>query len=331
MAVKLDVKDRRLLYELDIDSRQSASELARKVGISKQGCTFKINALRKKGVIRSFPMVVNTPLIGYLSFRLYFKLSDATPKEEEEFRDYLVGCPNIPWVVGAEGLWDYIAVVFPSDFEDFEKFSVELNNKYGEYICKKDLALVTRAYHFHSGYLLGEKKDLSPLIYAGQPKEVVELDGMEREILALLSVDSRASLIEMSRKLGLHPKKVSYRIEKLRKLNVIEGFITALDLDRIGFERYKVFIRTKNLSEKKERKFIQYARMHPHIIYYSKSIGANDVEIEIVVENSILLREVIADIRERFASVIKGYETLRIYREFKINYYPWGSPQGKGT
>ena len=171
MTLKLDLKDKKILYELDADSRQSASQLAKKVGLSKQGCTFKINNLVKKGVIQSFITVINTPLIGNLSFRMYFKLIDISPKKEREFRDYFVNHKDVPWIVGCEGLWDYIVVVFPADFEDFEKFNRELNNKYGQYIEKKDIALVTVAYHFGSGYILGKKKDLLPLVYAGQPKK----------------------------------------------------------------------------------------------------------------------------------------------------------------
>ena len=40
MTMKLDLKDKKLLYELDIDSRLSASKLAKKIGISKQGIEF---------------------------------------------------------------------------------------------------------------------------------------------------------------------------------------------------------------------------------------------------------------------------------------------------
>ena len=73
MTIKLDQKDKKLIYELDIDSRQSASQLARTIGISKQGSTFKINNLVSKEVIQGFPAILNTALIGYLSFRIYFK------------------------------------------------------------------------------------------------------------------------------------------------------------------------------------------------------------------------------------------------------------------
>lgn len=324
MVVKLDLKDRKVLYELDIDSRQSASQLAKKVGLSKQGCTLKINNLVKKEVIQSFVAVINTPLIGNLSFRMYFKLIDISPKEEEKFRSYFINHKKVSWVVGCEGMWDYIIVVFPADFEDFEKFNMELNNKYGQYIEKKEIALVTAAYHFRSGYILGKKEYLLPLVYAGQPKEIIKLDTADRKILALLACDSRMQLVNIYKILKLPAKTASYRIEKLKKLNIIEGFTITVNLNNIGFERYKVFIRTKNLSENIEKTFIQYAKTHPYILYYSKSIGVNDVELELIVKNSNHLREVIAGIREKFGDVIKSYEILKIYKEYKLNFFPWG-------
>ena len=59
MAIKLDLedidlKDRKILYELDVDSRQSNAEIARKVGLSKQVVGFRIKRLVKEGLISWF-------------------------------------------------------------------------------------------------------------------------------------------------------------------------------------------------------------------------------------------------------------------------------------
>ncbi len=323
MTIKLDQKDKKLIYELDIDSRQSASQLARTIGISKQGSTFKINNLVSKEVIQGFPAILNTALIGYLSFRIYFKLIDILPEEENEFRNYLINHELVPWVVGCQGLWDYIIVVFPKDFIAFQKFSTELNNKYGKFIEKKDIALVTVAHHFRSGYILGKKKDISPLTYAGQPKEIIQLDEIEKKILKKLANNSRTPIIEIAKAVKTSSKNVAYRIEKLRKQEIIEGYSLCIDYEKVGFERYKLFIKTKNMTEQKEKFFIQYSRMHPYILYYSKSIGENDVEIELIVKNSVHLREIIAQIRNKFSDVIKSFETMKIYKEYKLNFYPW--------
>ncbi|MGV8161974.1 MAG: Lrp/AsnC family transcriptional regulator [Candidatus Nanoarchaeia archaeon] len=325
MTLKLDQKDKQLIYELDIDSRQSASRLAKKIGISKQGCTLKINNLVKKGIIKSFPAVINTPLIGNLSFRMYFKLTDITPEKESEFVDHLTNHLSVPWIVATEGLWDYLIVVFPRDFEHFEEFNQELNNKYGAFIEKKDIALVTKALRFRAGYILGKKRDIPPFIYAGQPKDTVHLDELEKKILLILAKNSRTPIIEIARNLNTNAKTISYRIDKMEKENIIEGYTITVDLDKTGFERYKVFMRTKNMSEDKERKFIEYCRMHPYLLYYSTSIGVNDVELELIVHNGIHLREIIDDIKRHFISIIKSYEIMKIYKEYKLNYYQEGN------
>ena len=95
-----------------------------------------------------------------------------------------------------------------------------------------------------------------------------------------------------------------------------------LDLSKIGYERYKILIRTKNMSEKKEREFIEYTRMHPYSLYYSKSIGQNDVELEFIVRDSNHLREVLEEFKMKFENIIKSQEILKIYKEFILDFYP---------
>ena len=45
MPNELDLKDRKILYELDINSRQSNSEIAKKTGLSKQVIGLRIKKL----------------------------------------------------------------------------------------------------------------------------------------------------------------------------------------------------------------------------------------------------------------------------------------------
>jgi DNA-binding Lrp family transcriptional regulator len=52
--LKIDLKDRKILYQLDINSRQSYSQIAKKVGLSKTVLVYRINRLKEKGVIRKF-------------------------------------------------------------------------------------------------------------------------------------------------------------------------------------------------------------------------------------------------------------------------------------
>jgi len=69
----LDTKDRKILYELDLNSRQSFSRLAKKVGLSKDAVRYRITSLEEQGVIQRFHTVINVSKLGFISFRIYMK------------------------------------------------------------------------------------------------------------------------------------------------------------------------------------------------------------------------------------------------------------------
>ncbi|NOZ80794.1 MAG: Lrp/AsnC family transcriptional regulator [DPANN group archaeon] len=127
----------------------------------------------------------------------------------------------------------------------------------------------------------------------------------------------------MGKKLKMPAKSVSYRVKKLEDAGMIEGYTITVDYDALGFERFKVFIRSKSMSEERERAFIEWARTHPYCLYWSKSIATSDVELELVVKDSIHLRKVVAELREKYGDLIKSYETMKIWKEFKLNFIPW--------
>ena len=87
--LKLDLKDRKLLYELDTESRQSAHQIAKKIGLSKDAVIYRINKLQEAGVIKQFHTIINVGKLGFISFRLYLKLQNTTPEKEEEIIEYL--------------------------------------------------------------------------------------------------------------------------------------------------------------------------------------------------------------------------------------------------
>jgi DNA-binding Lrp family transcriptional regulator len=50
---KLDLKDRKILYHLDLDSRQSFAQIDKKTGLHKV-VALRVKKLQEKGIIRNF-------------------------------------------------------------------------------------------------------------------------------------------------------------------------------------------------------------------------------------------------------------------------------------
>ena len=103
MVYTLDLKDKRLLYELDLDSRQSFNSLARKIKLGKTALVNRINHLQKEGIIKQFHTVIDTGKLGYISFRLLLNLHNASPEKEQEIIDFLKKKDKVIWVVSVEG------------------------------------------------------------------------------------------------------------------------------------------------------------------------------------------------------------------------------------
>ena len=68
---KLDLKDRKILYELDLNCRQSNTQIGKKVGLKKDVVNYRINNMGKEGVIKNFWTAINTFKLGYDVFRVY--------------------------------------------------------------------------------------------------------------------------------------------------------------------------------------------------------------------------------------------------------------------
>ena len=65
---QIDIKDHKILYQLDVDALQSAAQIAKKVGLSKDSVNYRIKKMFKSGIIRHYYPVLNTPYLGFMHF-----------------------------------------------------------------------------------------------------------------------------------------------------------------------------------------------------------------------------------------------------------------------
>jgi len=50
--VNIDLKDRKILYELDLNARQSLNEIGKKVGLNKDSVAYRIKRMEDEGIIK---------------------------------------------------------------------------------------------------------------------------------------------------------------------------------------------------------------------------------------------------------------------------------------
>jgi len=321
MSYKMDSRDKKLLYELDLDSRQSFSALAKKLRLSKTAIIYRVGNLEKEGIIKQFHTVIDTGKLGYISFRLYLKLSGATPEKEQEIIDFLKTKESVNWLVSIEGEYNIGAAILAKSVKEMNALWKELLEKYVNYIDERHFVIMTKVRYFSRAYLAELKENSYEIIFATEP-ENAEIDNTDIEILKLLAPNARMPVIDIASKIGITSKTVISRIRELEKKKIIVGYKTVFDLEKLGYEYFKMQIRLHNVTAEKMKQFRNYIRSHPNIVYDDEVLGGDDIEIEMQVKDMQELRAIIEKIKSEFAEIIKDYKTMLFYKEHKLLFLP---------
>ena len=319
---KIDLKDRKILYELDYDSRQSLTQVGKKVGLKKDIVSYRIKRLQDEGYIKCFYTVIDAYKLGYSLFRYYVNLQYATPEIREEIIKYLTNYRNICTVSESLGKYDLIIVVWVNDVSEFYRFWSDTLDKFGDYFESKIFTVYIHGVGFRQTYLLTENyklEDRKDHEYFGVGKSV-QIDEMDYHLLNELALNARTPLIDLAKKFSCSSQTINYRIKRLKKEGLIQGFRVAVDESKLGFKRFKVDVNLKNHSQRK--KIISHITNNPYLLYISTSTGLCDLEFEFMVKEQKQLIDIIEDINIKFPQSMKNYSIYGDFNNYKETFLP---------
>ena len=321
-AIILDLKDKKLLFELDFNARLSYSQIAKKIGLSKQGVEYKLNNLIKKGVIKGFYTVVNVPKLGYLYCRTTLTLQNVTPEKENEILEYVIKDPRFFWVFTTQGVYDILIVMWAKNITELKNAVDDLMSKFGQHIKYKNESITTDVIHYQHRYLLNIKETKE--IHIKETEEKIEIDDADKNILRLLVDNARLSLVDIGEALKISPKVVGNRIRKMEKIKLIEGYRSIIDHNILGYSYYKLWVNLNNVTKEKLVQLRNYIKSNPIVLYIVEGISLpGDLDIEIMVKTSQELFDFIKDLRMKFPTMIGDYKTFMFYETRKVRYLPF--------
>jgi Lrp/AsnC family transcriptional regulator, leucine-responsive regulatory protein len=316
--MKLDLKDRKILYQLDLNTRQPNGQIAKKVGLSKEAVGYRIKKLEKEGVIKSYYTIIDMSRLGYFSFRVYLKLLDTTLEDEKKILDFLVKNKKTFFVAETDGPFDIVLGVWVRDIYEFDDFHKEFNRNFKKNIEKEKVSIFTLAHHLHREYIL-EKEHAEPKVEFFGKSKPEKHDDLDIKILKSIAPNSRISIVEISKKLKIPERTIAFRIKQLEKKKIIQGYRALLDLRLLGYEYYKVDLVLREISRINE--LIKYAYSQPNIVYIDETIAGSDFEFDLEVKNKEHFTKTINDLRAKF-SEIRGWSYFTLKKYNKLIYFP---------
>lgn len=319
--LKLDVKDRKLLFKLDFHGREPNSAIAKKIGLSKQGTDYKVASLLKKGVITGFYPVINIGKLGYFYCRLFIKWQNLTQEKEEEVYKELIANAKVHWIVKFDGAYDAILAMYAKNLSEFKLLSEELLEKYGTYIKEKRESIGIKVIHFQSRYLLGKQETKE--IAIEEAKKETELEEIDKNLLKAVAENGRISLVELGQRLKVSSKVAAYHMRKLEHAGIIVGYRPNINHNLIGYVHYKILFHLANVTRSELIRFKSYLKLLPEVIYLVDEVGIADVDIEVMLPKTQSLFELIKKVRFFAPKLIRDYEILIADKTLKIEYVPF--------
>jgi len=316
--MKLNLIDKKILYELDFNARIPLIKLAKKLRISRQVASYRIKNLEKQKIIENYYIIIDNAKFGLTYYRILLKLQNL--QNINKILRYCEKNSNVAFLGVLDGIWNLGIGIWAKEISEFETFFKDFIKKFGDYILEKDISIGTELRWFQQAYLLN-KKDAKEIITGGKINPV-KIDNIDKKVLILLTKNARESLLNLAKRLNLSERAIAYRIKQLEKKKIIVGYRTKIDYKKLGYFNHKVFFYFKNLTDIKRKSFILYLNQLPNCIYITEIVGRTDLECEILAKSREEFFEIMKGIINEFGDSIKTYEQLVIYKELIIRSIP---------
>jgi len=319
---KLDLKDRKILYELDLNCRQSNAQIGKKVGLGRDVVAYRINRMQEEGIIKNFWTVIDTFKLGYNVFRVYLNFQDIDPNDKKEIIQAFVNYKNSWAVFSITGPIDFGAVIWVDNIYEFYKFLDKILDKFGRYIIQKIVSIYIQADEYEKSYLLFDeiKKSGRKNFSIRCVGEKVDIDELDYKILNIIALNARIPLINIAEKIGTSSQTVNYRLSSMIKSGIIKGFRINVDLSKLGLQYFDVRM---NLTDHSFRaKIIDFFENTSFLKCINTAFGYADLELELILEDMDKLIQVMDELEAKFPRIIRNYHFLKTKETYKERWLP---------
>jgi len=308
----LDIKDKKILYELDLNSRETLKSIGKKVQLSQQAVEKRINKMIKNGVINSFQTIIAYHKLGYTTYIIYLRFQNTSLEKENEIITKLKANSNIIAIWRCEGIYDLLLAIQSKNIFELNDIIAKINNQFGNFIRNHDIVTNVGAEHYPRNYLINAKLVKKPFKTGGK-ETVIKLDKKDSLILKKLIENPRINFIELASNLGLTVDIVRYRFKKLKEKQILQGFSIVLNHRNFGHYNFRILFKLKNITESVKKKIFTFANFNPNIKMVTKSFGTYELALDIEAETREQLREILSRFRNKFNEFIHHYDILDIY------------------
>ena len=321
---KLDVKDKKLLYYLSQDCRQSDTQLSRKIGLSKNGVKYRIERLQKENVIKKFAAVINIGSVKLNTFTMLLRFNDDI-YENKDIINYFNNHRFADWVVTMSGNWDIFVEFVFRDIHHLSSLVKEVINKFSNTLSNYQVFFsndVLRVEHLVSDFYKDLKLEEPVLKERGV--KGYDIDAVDKKILNLLNQDSSLPYLQIAQRLNTTIDVIRYRIKHMINKGIIIKFFSDVSLPKLGYTEYLYTIKLRNISKEMLDKIKKRIQTDSNITYAFIDTNGFNIIFVCAFRDSSGIDHLSRSLRKDFKDIIEEQNYLIIKEQVLFNLFPKG-------
>ncbi|MBT7102371.1 Lrp/AsnC family transcriptional regulator [archaeon] len=308
-------KERKILKELDKDSRQSLTQIGKKTRINKETVNYIIKKLEKDGTIKGYFSLINYFKLGFNIFKLLIRYGNVGIKEEKEISKWILKNPEVIWAGETDGKWDLIITIRGQSLEKIYDMLNEFNTKFSKHIQERQLLIAHEVEWLNEKYLYTNEKEnyTDP---SRQGEEIIEINDKDKKIIEIIEQNARIPTVQIASKLKLTAEAISRRIKNLVKKGIISRFKLRLNHEKLNKIYNHIFISLKDFS--KMEQIVSYYENSKNCVFIMKYHGNYDLHLEMITNSQKEFKEITRELREKFGNIISDHQNISIIKEHKL-------------
>jgi len=313
--MNLDIKDRRILAELDLNARATFQQIGKKVKLSKETVIYRIKRLEKRKIIQRYTTLVNFSKLGYTGYAVFSRFKKVNNKLKQDIINYLKNIPELYWIALVGGKFDLVFGIMAKSVFQFNKILYQLLNKYGDYLVDNSTLIRTELRQYKRDYLIKEKpKQFKPPFFGKEPKTEI-LDDLDSNILSIMSNNARIQILDLARILKKPASTISSRVKQMEKREIIQKYTTSIRSQNYKMQSYRLLLYLENMDQNSRSRLFSYINQNQNMILAIETVGNWNFEATLEVESHEELQQEISKLRNTFPRTIKNIEFLIMFED----------------
>lgn len=132
----------------------------------------------------------------------------------------------------------------------------------------------------------------------------LKLDKKDKELLSLLYLDSRASFVQLGKKLKLSSSAVERRLRRLEAAGIVSLLFTDVNLIKLGLKTYRIYVKFAVMDEKTEKQALRLFEQYPRTLWGVICEGEYDMLWRVIARDELEIERAIGLLSRRFGENI---------------------------